>query len=167
MRHTLDGKILSINRAALEILGYDSKEELVTDGFNMVAQSVVDEDKPKLRECILKLKEENDSVSMEYRVQHKNGDILHVLGNIKLLRENGKLIYQRFLLDWTGRKLQEKKKEKLQNELFQALSIDFSLVCFLTLILVWGFSFKVIAVTVHLILFSTVKYHLKKAWSFI
>ncbi len=142
MRHTLDGKILSINRAALEILGYDSKEELVTDGFNMVAQSVVDEDKPKLREYILKLKKENDSVSTEYRVQHKNGDILHVLGNIKLLRENGKLIYQRFLLDWTDRKLQEKKKEKLQNELFQALSIDFSLVCFFDLDTGMGFQFQ-------------------------
>ena len=47
---------------------------------------------------------------MEYRVQHKNGEILHVMGNVKLLNENGELFYQRFLLDCTAQKLEEKKK---------------------------------------------------------
>lgn len=46
MRHTVDGrKILSVNRAALKILGYESQEELAEDGFDMVAASVVEEDK--------------------------------------------------------------------------------------------------------------------------
>ena len=43
--HTLDGRrILSINQAALRILGYASQEELMRDGFFEVAPSVVDED---------------------------------------------------------------------------------------------------------------------------
>ncbi|MCI8400789.1 MAG: response regulator [Lachnospiraceae bacterium] len=134
MRHTLDGsQILSVNRAALKILGYESKEELMADGFNMIAHSVVEEDREKLRSLICSLKREGDSVSVEYRVQHKNGEILHIMGNIKLLRENGELCYQRFLLDCTEQKMQEKKNEKRQAGLIQALSTDYNLVCYFDL----------------------------------
>ncbi len=132
--HTLDGsRILSINRAALKILGYESQEELVAAGFNMVASTVVEEDRGKLRECIAGLKEAGDSVSVEYRVRHKNGEIIHVMGNIKLLMENGELVYQRFLLDCTVQKQREKRMERRQMELIQALSIDYNLVYFFDL----------------------------------
>ncbi len=62
-------------------------------------------------------------------MRRKDGDIRHVMGNVKLLRENGRLIYQRFLLDCTAQKLQEKEKERRQKELIQALSIDYNVVC--------------------------------------
>ena len=134
MRHTLDGKhILSVNRAALKILGYRSQKEMEADGFDMVADTVVMEDREKLRESIRTLTNEGDSVSVEYRVRHKDGEELHVMGNVKLLRENGELVYQRFLLDCTAQKLQEKKNERHQMELIQALSIDFKLVCYFNL----------------------------------
>ena len=138
MCHTVDGsRIISINRAALKILGYKSQEELMATGFNMIAPSVVEEDRERLRECIRTLKKEGDSVSVEYRVEHKSGEILYIVGNIKLLKENGEFFYQRFLLDCTTQKLQEKKKqkekEKRQMELVHALSIDFNLVCFFDL----------------------------------
>lgn len=132
--HSLDGsRIISVNKAALKILGCDSKEELQKGGFDTVAASVVDEDKPILHSKIKELKEVGDSCNVEYRVQHKNGEILHVMGNIKLLEENGELFYQRFLLDCTAQKQQEKKNAKYQMELIQALSIDYKLVCFVDL----------------------------------
>ena len=134
MCHTMDGsRILSVNRAALEILDYGSQEELEADGFSMVANSVLDEDKAYLRKAITGLQTEGDSVSVEYRVQHKNGDILHVMGNIKLLEEDGERFYQRFLLDCTAQKQQEKEHERRQMELVHALSIDYTLVCFFDL----------------------------------
>lgn len=132
--HSLDGaRIISVNKAALKILGCDSKEELQKGGFDTVAASVVDEDKPILHSKIKELKEVGDSCNVEYRVQHKNGEILHVMGNIKLLEENGEMFYQRFLLDCTAQKQQEKKNAKYQMELIQALSIDYKLVCFVDL----------------------------------
>ncbi len=134
MRHSLDGKhVYSINRAALEILGYESLEEMVDKGFDMVAASVVENDKPKLRQAIQGLKRAGDSVSVEYRVQHKNGDILYIMGNVKLLEENRELVYQRFLLDCTAQKMQEKQRERYHAEMIQALSTDYSLVCFFNL----------------------------------
>ena len=131
MSHTLDGShILNINTTALRILGYGSLEELEADDFNLIAASVIEEDRADLLRNIRTLKNPGDNVSVEYRVRHKDGEILHVMGNIKLYEENGELFYQRFLLDCTARKLAEKKIERRQMELVQALSIDFSLVCF-------------------------------------
>ena len=138
MCHSTDGsRILSVNRAALEILGYQSEEELVADGFNLIAASVVDEDKPKLREAILSLRRENDSVNVEYQVRHADGKLLHVMGNIKLIREGGELFYQRFLLDCTAQK-QREQEDRIETErrhysLVQALAADYNLVCFFDL----------------------------------
>ncbi len=116
MCHTLDGsQILSINRAALRILGYKSQDEMVADGFDMIAMSVVDEDKPKLLSTITSLKKIGDNSSVEYRVQHKNGKILHAMGNIKLLEKNGELYYQRFILDCTAQKMREQEEWEKKN----------------------------------------------------
>ncbi len=118
--HSTDGtKILSVNKTALKILGYKSVEELTADGFYMISNSVLEEDKPLLRNAIKKLKKEGDSVSIEYRVKHDNGEILHIMGNIKLLKENGEFFYQRFLLDITEQKIQEREKERRQTELLE------------------------------------------------
>ncbi len=132
--HSLDGtRIISVNKAALRILGCDSKEELMEEGFDMVAASVFEEDKPGVQSSMKELKEVGDSCSVEYRVQHKNGEIVHVLGNVKLLEENGEVFYQRFLLDCTAQKQQEEKNAQYQMELIQALTIDYKLVCFVDL----------------------------------
>ena len=130
----MDGsQILSVNRAALTILGYRSQEEMISDGFDMVAGSVLEQDKIRLQSDIRKLKKEGDSVSVEYRVRHRDGKILHVMGNVKLLMEGGRLFYQRFLLDCTDRKLREERYEKRQAELVRALTVDFSIVCYFNL----------------------------------
>ncbi len=132
--HSLDGtRILSVNDAALKILGCESKEEMMERGFDMVADSVLDEDKPVLQQKIEELRKEGDSCSVEYRVRHENGEILHIMGNVKLLKEDGELFYQRFLLDCTEQKLQETKNAKYQEELIHALTIDYNLVCFFDL----------------------------------
>ncbi len=131
MNHSLnDSRILNVNRAALKILGYETLDEMMADGFDIIAASVMDEDKAHLRDSIKMLKKAGDTVNVEYRVQHKNGEILHIMGNIKLYEENGELFCQRFLLDVTEQKLQEKKNTRRQMELVQALSLDFTLVCF-------------------------------------
>ena len=134
MYHSLDGtQVMSANQAALDILGYTSLEEMAADGFDMVSSAVVEEDRDGLLEKIKSLKEEGDSVSVEYRVRRKDGEIRYVMGNVKLMREKEELRYQRFLLDCTARKLQEEENERRQAALVQALSIDYRIVCFFDL----------------------------------
>ncbi|MDE6132092.1 MAG: PAS domain-containing protein, partial [Oscillospiraceae bacterium] len=92
--HSMDGvNIISVNDAALKILGYDSVDELKDDGFDMIANSVAERDRHMLKERMKTLKNPGDSISLEYRVEHKDGKIIHVMGNIKLLEENGELFY--------------------------------------------------------------------------
>ena len=131
--HTMDGNILTVNDAALRILDYESQEELVAKGFHIVAPTVLNEDKPKLQECIKTLKKEGDSINTEYRVQHKDGTILYIMGNIKLVRENDVLFYRRFLLDCTAQKLKEVENNRRQADLLQALSIDYNLIFYFDL----------------------------------
>ncbi len=138
MCHSLDGsRIISINPAALEILGYDSVDSMMADGFDLVASTVFEPDKAELEEKIRSLKKAGDSVSTEYRIQHKDGKVLHVMGNVKIMDENGELFYQRYLLDCTAQKAQEEKEreeaEKRQMELIYALSVEYNLVCFFDL----------------------------------
>ena len=111
--HSVDGsRILSVNSAALKILGYETQEDLVNAGFDMIASSVAAEDRDNLRRSILSLQSEGDSINVAYRVQHDNGDLLHIMGNIKLMQENGELFYQRFLLDCTTQRLHEEAAGK-------------------------------------------------------
>ncbi len=120
MCHSIDGKrILSINRAALQLLDYKSQEELEADGFDMVAPTVTDEDKEKLRECINSLTRAGDSVSVEYCVQHKDGKKIYILGNVKLVEEDGEMYYQRFLLDFTAHKLKDEQRWARKNQEIQ------------------------------------------------
>ena len=134
MCHSTDGKrVVRINQAALHLLGYETEEELLDDGFDMVANSVVDEDKPKLRACIRSLRRPGDSTSVEYSVHHADGRLLHILGNVKLIEEGGELFYQRFLLDFTAQKLQEEEKWaqrdqelKYQEKVFEVFSLFLS-----------------------------------------
>ena len=138
LTHTLDGKqVLNANRAALSILGFSDQEEMMAAGFDMVAPTVILEDQPRLRAAIRSLRAEGDSVGIAYRVRQPNGRLLHIMGNVKLTRENGVPVYQRFLLDCTAQKEREqqelREQERRQMELIQALSTDYSLVCFFNL----------------------------------
>ena len=138
LTHTMDGKrVLNANQAALALLGFESKEELMAAGFDTVAPTVLEEDKPRLSACIRSLRGEGDSKGIAYRLRHSNGRMLHIMGNVKLIREEGELVYQRYLLDCTAQKELEQQErqeqERRQMELIHALSTDYSLVCFFDL----------------------------------
>ena len=122
-------RIISVNDAALKILGCGSAEELEMAGLDIVALSTVEGDRDMLIERVKALKNPGDITGMEFRIKHKDGKILHVMGSIKLLEEDGEMFYQCFLLDCTARKIQEIENERRQTELIQALGIDYNLIC--------------------------------------
>lgn len=130
LTHSLDGsRVIGVNQAALSILGYESEEELIAHGFDMVADSVVDEDKEMLRAKIATLENAGDSVSFEYGVRHADGGILHVIGSAKLVEQDGELFCQRFLLDYSDQKREEEIRERRQQSFIRALSENHLVVC--------------------------------------
>ncbi|MFR1639744.1 MAG: hypothetical protein ACLSVD_11605 [Eggerthellaceae bacterium] len=101
--HSLDGtRLLGINQAALDILGYDSAEDLMAAGF---AWWPPRSRRGRREDARINRYSKNvgDSVSTEC-VRHDNGDIVHVMGNVKLIESDGELLLQRYLLDYRTRK---------------------------------------------------------------
>lgn len=130
LTHSLDGsRILGVNKKALDILGFGSEEELSEQGFDMVASTVVTEDAIRLRKEISQLTEVGDTLSTEYSVCHVGGDMLHILGNVKVIEKDGEKYYQRFLLDITAQKELEEEKAQRSRNLIRALSGDYIFVC--------------------------------------
>ena len=130
LTHSIDGsRVIGVNQAALAILGYDTEEELIAHGFDMVAESVLEEDKEVLREKLSTLEHAGDSVSFEYRVQHTDGNILHVIGSAKLIEQDGELFYQRFLLDYSDQKRAEEQRKQRQQAFIRALSEEHLVMC--------------------------------------
>lgn len=130
LSHSLDGtRILGVNQKALDILGYESEEELREKGFDMIAASVIQEDAERLKDEIRHLTEVGDSISTEYGVRHEDGSLFHILGNIKVIEKDGEKYYHRFLLDITDQKAREEEKDRKSRDLIQALSEDYVVVC--------------------------------------
>lgn len=124
--HSLDGtRILGVNQSALDILGYSSKEDLMNGGFSWIAPTVVESDRERLISAITQLEHVGDSVSTQYRVQHEDGRIVHVMGDLKMVEKDGERYIQRFLLDITDQKHTEEQRERNQRSLIQALSSDY------------------------------------------
>jgi PAS domain S-box-containing protein len=133
--HTLDGKkVLSVNQAALQILGYDSQEDLEKN-FQLIAPSVVLEDREKVKATIRKLKKAGDSGNVGYQIKHRDGEVLDVMGRIKLFEDKGRLVCQRVIMDCTEQRLLEKKQlkdnENYWLEIVSALTQEYSSVFYL------------------------------------
>ena len=129
--HTLDGgRIISVNKAAMRVLGYDSQEEMEAEGFAKAGMSVLDEDKERVWKCVSELRNAGDSATVEYRMRHKDGRVRHIMENVKLMQDNGEPFFYRVFLDYTDQKVKEQEQIRHQLEMLQALSIDFNFVCF-------------------------------------
>jgi signal transduction histidine kinase/CheY-like chemotaxis protein/PAS domain-containing protein len=122
-------RILSVNQSALQLLDYNSREEMNGE-FDTIARSVMEEDQYRLKTAIRKLRKAGDRANVGYRVKHRNGKVLDIISRIRLVEENGKLVCQRVLMDCTEQRLHDKKilqeKEAHWNEVVAALSADYS-----------------------------------------
>lgn len=92
--HSLDGtRIISINQAALRILDYPTQEELAADGLHSVSRWVVEEDRTQLQKKLHSLKKVGDTANLDYRILHKDGSLLHIMGSFKLIEEDEEIFY--------------------------------------------------------------------------
>lgn len=120
-------EIILVNPAALEILGYETKEELEKDDFNGVAGTVVPEDRERINRLVESLTEDDDLTSYEYRAIHKDGKVVHCYGSVQVfLSERGERIVQRNVMDITE-KIEGAKQ--IQNLMSMQLHMVDSLSC--------------------------------------
>lgn len=104
---TPDGRYLDVNPALVQILGYESKEELLCSVSNIGTQLY---DDPADRENLLEILEASGSVSnYEFRARRKDGSPVWLSTNVRAVRgKNGEIEYIEGMVgDITSRKNME------------------------------------------------------------
>ena len=107
--------LISLNNAAISMMGYESLEEGMNDWQDGTLGTVLPEDKQMFREAYLSLKEIGDRKDSEYQVRWKNGSIHWIEGSsiVVGLTADGEPILQRTMVDITQRKA---LKQRLNRE---------------------------------------------------
>jgi PAS domain S-box-containing protein len=116
-----DGRILWVNQAELDLLGYTREE--------YVGRSIVEfhADPTVIEDILCRLTSNETLHSYEAQLRCKNGDLRHVLIDSNVLRgENGEFIHTRcFTRNITGRKQAElSQRETLKSLEFQKFALD-------------------------------------------
>lgn len=94
LRYTVNGRrIIDVNEAALELLGYESQEELEANTFDMIVSSIVDGDKEKVAEFLTQSEIECGG-NIGFCVRHKDGEMRTIMCDTEHSEENGELICQ-------------------------------------------------------------------------
>lgn len=109
-------RLVSINRAVLNLMGYKDMEEGLNDWHDGVLGAVLEEDRLILQEAYRKLREIGDRQDQEYRVRWKDGSIHWLEGTSMVVgvTPQGEDILQRTAVDITQRKILQEQLEREQ-----------------------------------------------------
>ena len=109
-------RLVSINRAVLNLMGYKDMEEGLNDWHDGVLGAVLKEDRLILQEVYRGLREIGDRQDQEYRVRWKDGSIHWLEGTSMVVgvTPQGEDILQRTAVDITQRKILQEQLEREQ-----------------------------------------------------
>lgn len=109
-------RLISTNRTAILLLGYDSMEEGIADWHDGVLGNVLPQDQDLLRSCYAMLKQPGDRQDTEYRARWKDGSVHWLEGTNMVVgtTPEGDHIIQRTMVDITQRKALQVQLEREQ-----------------------------------------------------
>ena len=109
-------RLISTNRTAILLLGYDSMEEGIADWHDGVLGNVLPQDQDLLRSCYAMLKQPGDRQDKEYRARWKDGSVHWMEGTNMVVgtTPEGDHIIQRTIVDITQRKALQVQLEREQ-----------------------------------------------------
>lgn len=123
-------EVVMANKAAIEMLGYSSYEELCANREFGIAGTILEEDRAMLIESCNQLVEQWDSVSCKYRVRHKDGTIHVLRSNYTLItKTSDERIMQSISYDITLEYEQAQLKDQARrqaylDQIFSILSVN-------------------------------------------
>ena len=119
-------EIVFANKAALDILGYDSVAQMQPEFVDGVASTTIEEDRHIIKDAVSVLKP-GDVLNCKYRIRHFDSpDIIYCYGTFQLVEDSdGSITVLRSLLDITERELmtQISKSYQLTKSLMNAYEI--------------------------------------------
>ena len=111
---SVDGRLITANGALLKMLGYDSFEELASHDLAEVYAS------PNDRQAVtMILSEKGSCTNLELRLKRKDGTLITVLENSRVVRDaNGNIVmFEGMLENITKRKLADDARRRAQEDL--------------------------------------------------
>lgn len=91
--------LISVNESAVKLLGYYEESEIhLQDWSSGMATTILEEDVPILKDSYVILKEEGESVFIEYRVKWRDGSVHYLSGSNQIIAEDeeGQVIQRTF-----------------------------------------------------------------------
>lgn len=127
LTYTKDSEVIEINRKALKLFGFSSKEEFVSCGFNTISPAVHPDDRVAMLDRLSSLQNLGDTVDTDYRILRKDGTELTVIGTTTLIHVDGYGdCYQRLIFDYTQKERQHREKVHKQQQMLYALAVDYT-----------------------------------------
>lgn len=125
-----DGRypLISLNKAALSLMGYETMEEGLNDWREGTLGAVIEEDRKALLETYRQLKDVGDRKDSEYRVRWKDGTMHWIEGTSMIvgLTSGGEAILQRTVVDITPRKALQQRLNREQEMYRVAMEASFA-----------------------------------------
>lgn len=123
-----DSGVVDINRKALAIFGFKTKEEFSQYGFNSISQVVHPDDRIQLIDALSNLQEIGDIVDNDYRLLRRDGSIVNVIGSTTVIQmDDGSRCYQRLIFDYTAKNEAENRLLFKQQQLLYTLAVDYTI----------------------------------------
>lgn len=123
-----DTEVVDINKKALKLFGFKTKEEFISHGFNSISSIVHPDDRLPMIDALSSLHEIGDTVDNDYRLLRKDGNVVNVIGSTTVVQlEDGRKCYQRLLLDYTTKSEAESRLLYKQQQLLYTLAVDYTL----------------------------------------
>lgn len=109
-------RLISLNKAALSLMGYDSLEEGMNDWHEGTMGAVLPEDKSIIQETYHQMTGVGDCQEIEYRVRWKDGSIhwMNATNMVVDTTPDGEKILQRTVVDITQRKALQERLDREQ-----------------------------------------------------
>lgn len=123
-----DNGVVDINRKALKLFGFKTKEEFAQYGFNTISSIVHPDDRIQMIDTLSSLQEIGDTVDNDYRLLRRDGSVINVIGSTTMLQlDNGDTCYQRLIFDYTAKNEAESRLLYKQQQLLYTLAVDYTL----------------------------------------
>lgn len=127
LTYTKDSVVVEINKKALKLFGFDSKEDFVAGGFNVISQAVHPDDRVSMIDRLQGLRNLGDTVDTDYRILRSDGTESTVIGTTTLINVDGYGdCYQRLIFDYTQKERQHREKVHKQQQMLYALAVDYT-----------------------------------------
>lgn len=127
LTYTKDNEIVDINKKALKLFGFSTKDAFIESDFHIISGAVHPDDRIRMLDSLSSLRNIGDTIDTDYRIRRADGSESTVIGTTTLINIEGYgTCYQRLIFDYTKKEDQHRKQVHRQQQMLYALAVDYT-----------------------------------------